>query len=293
MRRRDILSHEEIVKLTQAAVLAGISKIRLTGGEPMVRKGMLGLCRRLSEIEGLDGIAMTTNGILLENMAEDIFKAGVRRINVSLDSLNRKRFEKITGFDGLPRVMAGIERAEILGISPIKINTVVMRGINDGEIEDFVRLTVNKPYHVRFIELMPTEGWASDDHASRFISSEDTWKKIKEMGDVQILPSTDSYGPAKLFALKGAKGKIGLITPMSQHFCGDCNRMRLTADGKLRTCLFSKKEIDIKNPLRKGASLVQLSEVFKTAAFEKPLGHRLNENTDWITNGRPMRAIGG
>ncbi len=293
MRRRDILSHEEIVKLTQAAVLAGISKIRLTGGEPMVRKGMLGLCRRLSEIEGLDGIAMTTNGILLENMAEDIFKAGVRRINVSLDSLNRTRFEKITGFDGLPRVMAGIERAEILGISPIKINTVVMRGINDGEIEDFVRLTVNKPYHVRFIELMPTEGWASDDHASRFISSEDTWKKIKEMGDVQILPSIDSYGPAKLFALKGAKGKIGLITPMSQHFCGDCNRMRLTADGKLRTCLFSKKEIDIKNPLRKGASLLQLSEVFKTAAFEKPLGHRLNENTDWITNGRPMHAIGG
>lgn len=293
LKRRDILSHEEILKLTQAAVLAGISKIRLTGGEPMVRKGMLELCRNLSEIEGLDGIALTTNGILLEKMAKDLFEAGIGRINVSLDSLNRQRFKKITGFDGLQQVMAGIEKAETLGMFPIKINTVVMRGVNDDEIEDFVRLTVNKPYHVRFIELMPTKGWASHDHASRFISSDETWKKIKKMGQVQILPSTDSYGPAKLFALKGAKGKIGLITPMSQHFCGDCNRMRLTADGKLRTCLFSNSEIDIKDRLRKGASLLQLSEVFKSAAFEKPLGHRLNENTDGVTQERSMQAIGG
>lgn len=293
LRRRDILSHEEIVLLSEAAVSAGISKIRLTGGEPMVRKGVMALCRRLSAIEGLDGMALTTNGMLLEKRASELSAAGIKRINVSLDSLNRKRFFKITGVDGLPQVLAGIEKAEALGMSPIKINTVVMRGINDDEIADFVRLTVDNPYHVRFIELMPTEGWAAADHASRFISSEAIARKIEEVGPVRTLPSTDSYGPAKLFALEGAKGKIGLITPMSQHFCGECNRIRLTADGKLRTCLFSKEEIDIKRSLRSGASPSQLVEIFRNAAREKPLGHRLNERTGRITNGRPMHAIGG
>jgi cyclic pyranopterin phosphate synthase len=208
LKRRDILSHEEILKLTQAAVLAGISKIRLTGGEPMVRKGMLELCRNLSEIEGLDGIALTTNGILLEKMAKDLFEAGIGRINVSLDSLNRQRFEKITGFDGLPQVMAGIDQAETLGMFPIKINTVVMRGVNDGEIEDFVRLTVNKPYHVRFIELMPTKGWASQDHASRFISSDETWKKIKKWGRFKFFLQPILMDRQSSLPLKVQKGKL-------------------------------------------------------------------------------------
>ncbi len=292
LRRKEILSHEEIVRLAEAAVSAGISKIRLTGGEPMVRKGMMGLCRRLSAIEGLEGMALTTNGMLLEQRASDLFAAGIRRINVSLDSLNRKRFFEITGVDGLPQVLAGIERTETLGMAPIKINTVVMRGINDDEIADFARLTLDKPYHVRFIELMPTEGWATDAHAGRFMSSSAIAEKIEEIGPIQTLPATDSYGPAKLYALTGAKGKIGLITAMSQHFCDACNRIRLTADGKLRTCLFSKEEIDVKTPLRQGATPFELSELFKKAVFKKPLSHNLKRSRA-ESNGRPMHAIGG
>ena len=247
----------------------------------------------LAEIGGLKSLALTTNGIYLEEMAEPLFKAGVRRINISLDTLRPERFEKITGYNWLPRVLAGIKRAEQIGMHPIKINTVVMRGINDDEIEDLARLTLDKPYHVRFIELMPTDSSAYGNYESLFIPVEEFMKKIHQIDRVQVEPLTDSYGPARLCRLPGAAGKIGFIAPISWHFCGSCNRLRLTADGKIKTCLFSREEIDIKTPLRTGATKNDIINIFRQAVAAKPSGHHLNAKDYQNACQRTMRAIGG
>jgi cyclic pyranopterin phosphate synthase len=279
--------------VVEGAALAGITKIRITGGEPLVRNGVVTFCKMLSRIEGIKSLALTTNGVLLEETAQALFDAGVSRVNVSLDTLNPEKYQKITGQRLISRVLAGIQRSEEVGMQPIKINTVVMRGINDDEIEDFARLTIDKPYHVRFIELMPTEGWALSDHESLFVPVEEMMKKIKKIGDVQIGSASDTYGPAKVCSLPGAKGKVGFIAPLSWHFCSVCNRMRLTADGKLRACLFSKDETDIKGAIRGGASLAELASIFKQAATAKPPGHRLYQTNEQSDPGRAMRAIGG
>ncbi len=291
--RSEILSYEEILNVTKAAVMAGITKIRITGGEPLVRKDLVQFCTMLAEIDGIKSLALTTNGVLLEEMAASLFDAGLQRINVSLDTLKPERFKKITGRDLFYRVRSGIERAEEIGFYPIKINTVVMRGINDDEIEDFASLTINKPYHVRFIELMPTDGWALGDHESLFVPIEAVVKKITQIGEVQIQSATDSYGPARLCMFPGAKGKVGFIAPLSWHFCGSCNRLRLTSDGELRACLFSKEEIDLKTPLRTGASLAEIAGIFKQTAKVKPKGHSLNDVNVQRDFGKAMRAIGG
>lgn len=293
MSHREILRYEEILQVVEAAVLAGISKVRITGGEPLLRKDMVGLCRMLADIEGLKNLALTTNGVFLEELALPLFDAGVRRINVSLDTLIPERFEKITGRDRIKRVLAGIERAEAVGFSPIKINTVVMRGINDDEIEDFARLTFEKPYHVRFIELMPTNGRSPKSHAALFVPVKEIVKKVKNVGDLCLEHETESSGPARMCNLNGGIGKVGFITPMSRHFCGACNRLRLTAEGKLRTCLFSETEIDIKEPLRAGVSVAKLIDTFKLAINQKPLNHNLNETYYQNNFGRAMHAIGG
>jgi cyclic pyranopterin phosphate synthase len=247
----------------------------------------------LSEIKGLKSLALTTNGIYLEEMAEPLFKAGVRRINISLDTLRPQRFEKITGYNRLSRVLAGIKRAEDIGMHPIKINTVVMRGINDDEIEDLARLTLDKPYHVRFIELMPTDSSAYGDYESLFTPVEEFMKKLHRIDRVQIEPTTDSYGPARLCKLPGAVGKVGFIAPISWHFCGSCNRLRMTADGKIKTCLFSQEEIDIKTALRTGVTQNDIIDIFGQAVAEKPSGHHLNAKDHQNACGRAMRAIGG
>ncbi len=293
LERSEILSYEEILKFVKAAASMGITKIRITGGEPLVRKGVVEFCRMLSAIDGLKSLALTTNGIYLEDMAEPLFRAGIRRINISLDTLKPKRFEKITGYNRLARVLAGIRQSEEVGMHPIKINTVVMRGINDDEIEDLARLTLDKPYHVRFIELMPTNSAAYGDYESLYMPVEEIMKKINRIDRIQIEPATDSYGPARLGKFQGAAGKIGFIAPISRHFCGSCNRLRLTADGKIKTCLFSQKEIDIKGPLRGGANEEEIIGILRRAVFEKPSGHRLDAKDPQNTCGRAMRAIGG
>jgi len=289
----EILSYEEIVKVAEAAVLSGVSKVRITGGEPLLRREMIGLCRMLANIHDLKSLALTTNGILLKDMAKPLFDAGVRRINVSLDTLKPERFRKITGRDLLSSVLAGIKKAEEVGLHPIKINTVVMRGINDDEVEELACLTLKKPYHVRFIELMPTDGWTNEDHESLFVPVEEIVKLIKHIGVSHLDPTADSFGPARLSTLPGGKGKVGFIAPMTRHFCGSCNRLRLTADGKLRACLFSKEEIDIKGPLRSGASMEELAGIFRTAAAGKPAGHYLQKTDGRKVFGRAMHAIGG
>jgi cyclic pyranopterin phosphate synthase len=293
LERSEILTYEELLNVTRAAATVGITKIRITGGEPLVRNGVVEFCRMLSEIDGLKSLALTTNGIYLEEMAEPLFNAGVRRINISLDTLRPERFEKITGYNWLSRVLAGIKRAEQIGMHPIKINTVVMRGINDDEIEDLARLTLDKLYHVRFIELMPTNSSAYGDYESLYIPVEEIMKKISQIDRVQIEPATDSYGPARLCKLPGAVGKVGFIAPISWHFCGSCNRLRLTADGKIKTCLFSREEIDIKTPLRTGATQNDIINIFRQAVTEKPLGHHLNAKNHQNACQRTMRTIGG
>ena len=293
LERSEILTYEEMLKVARAAATIGITKIRITGGEPLVRKGVVDFCRMLSGIDGLKSLALTTNGIYLAEMAESLFKAGVRRINISLDTLRPERFEKITGYDWLPRVLDGIRRAEQIGMHPIKINTVVMRGINDDEIEDLARLTLDKPYHVRFIELMPTDSSAFGNYESLFIPVEEFMKKIDQIERVQIEPATDSYGPARLCRLPGAAGKVGFIAPISWHFCGSCNRLRLTADGKIKTCLFSRQEIDLKTALRTGATQNDIINIFRQAVAAKPSGHHLNAKKHQTACQRAMHAIGG
>ena len=289
----EILSYEEIVAITQAAVQAGISKVRITGGEPLVRKEMVGLCRMLAGIEGMDSLALTTNGVHLFELAQPLREAGVKRINVSLDTLRPERFKRITGRNLLSRVLDGIKRAEELGLSPVKINMVVMRGINDDEVEDIARLTLEKPYHVRFIELMPTEGWIFGNHESLFLPMEEIVKRVKRIGGLHLEHKKESFGPARLCSVTGGVGKVGFISPVSRHFCGSCNRLRLTADGKLRNCLFSEKEIDIKGPLRAGASTEELTRIFRQAAQTKPRRHALKDNDAHQELGRAMHAIGG
>jgi len=292
MSHREILRYEEILRAVEAAVLAGISKVRITGGEPLLRKDMVELCRMLANIEGLESLAITTNGVFLEEWALPLFDAGVRRINVSLDTLIPGRYKKITGRNYLHCVLKGIERAEAVGFSPIKINTVVMRGVNDDEIKNFVRLTFEKPYHVRFIELMPTNGRSSESQASLFVPVEEIVKQVKSVGDLCLEHETESFGPARMCNLKEGVGKVGFITPMSRHFCNACNRLRLTAEGKLRTCLFSETEIDIKGPLRAGASTEKLTDIVRRAVKEKPQRHDLINNRGEVA-GRAMYAIGG
>jgi cyclic pyranopterin phosphate synthase len=289
----EILSHEEIVRIVNGAVLAGISKVRITGGEPLMRKGVVELCRMLSGIEGLESLTLTTNGVRLQELAPQLHDAGVQRVNVSLDTLRPERFRKITGYDFLSQVLAGISMAEEVGLHPVKINTVVMRGINDDEIEDFARLTLKKSYQVRFIELMPTNGCGSGDYESLFMPVEEIVRVVKRVGELSLEPAVDSLGPARLCSLPEGLGKVGFIAPLSWHFCGSCNRLRLTADGNLRTCLFSEKELAIKRPLRAGASIEELADIFRLAATQKPHGHSLDRTDIEKHFGRDMQAIGG
>ncbi len=277
LKYREILTYEEIVTLAEAAVTAGITKIRLTGGEPLIRNGVVDLCDMLTEINGLESLSLTTNGIRLQALAKPLAMAGVKRINVSLDSLKRNQFTQITGQDRLTDVLAGIEAAEAVGMDPIKINTVVMRGVNDDEIAELAALTFNKPYHVRFIELMPFQHTSCGDFERLHVPVGEIIQKIPGIDRAQINSSLDNSGPARLCSLPGAKGKIGFIAPMSWHFCGSCNRLRLTADGKIRSCLFSNVELDIKTLLWRNASRKELIKFFTSAVKHKPRRHQLNE----------------
>jgi cyclic pyranopterin phosphate synthase len=276
MSHDNILRYEEILRIVELSIQKGIHKVRLTGGEPLVRKGFTGFIKRLSRIEGLKEITLTTNGVLLKEFAADIKNSGIHRINISLDSLKRERFSQITGSDLFDKVWEGILEAERVGFDPIKINMVAMRGINDDEIGDFARLTLEKPYHVRFIENMPVgrnNGWRID----RFISALEIYNLIQKIGPLTPILKRDPLdGPAQRFVLDGARGEVGLIGALSNHFCDICNRLRLTADGHLRGCLFSDHEIDIKTALREGKGDAEILNLLEKAIREKPESHNLD-----------------
>jgi cyclic pyranopterin phosphate synthase len=286
-----ILSYEEMLHLVKLSVLRGIRKIRLTGGEPLVRKGFISFLERLYGLEGVDEITLTTNGVLLKDYAEDLRKCGICRVNISLDSLKPETFFRITGRDYYAKVWEGIQEAERVGFNPIKINVVVIRGVNDDEILDFARLTFEKPYHIRFIEFMPV-GEKSAWTYERFIPGDEILDQIRTLGKVQSVEKNSMDGPAERYKLEGAQGELGLIAALSSHFCHRCNRMRLTAEGHLRGCLFSDQEIDLKTPLRQGRADAYLLELLRMAVETKPDGHGLIKSAPRKCI-RQMSSIGG
>jgi len=287
----EILTYEEILRIVRVFAMEGISKVRLTGGEPLVRKGMVDFISHLSHIEEIKDLSLTTNGILLKEFAQDLKKAGLKRINISLDSLKKERFCQITRRDGFERVWAGIEEASKVGLSPIKINVVAIQGLNEDEIESFAQLTLRLPLHIRYIEYMPSgngERWEKRD----ILTIPQIKDRLEKIGELIPIPSSEWDGPAKRFRMEGALGEIGLIGPVSSHFCEDCNRLRLTPDGKIRTCLFSDEEIDVKELLRNGGSEQDLKEQLLVALKKKPERHSINTH-QFKKCQRNMSAIGG
>jgi len=287
MSHGDILSYEEIYAIAEAAAQLGIKKVRITGGEPLVRAGLPKLVQMLAQIDAIDDISLTTNGILLTRYAAELKSAGLRRVNVSMDTLKSDRFKYITRGGNLGEVLEGIETAKSVGLNPTKINVVVMSGINDDELLDFAAKTVTEEWHVRFIEHMP---FTEDTTNSSFVSVEEMRQRLAVLGKLEPC-SFKGNGPAKYFRLPQAKGTIGFITPVSEHFCFHCNRLRLTADGKLRPCLLSDEEIDLRQPLRSGISSANLKRLIKKAVASKPLRHRLAEGR--VPQDRPFSQVGG
>ena len=260
LRRTEILDYEEVAEIVRVMAGMGLKRLRLTGGEPLVRKDLPHLVAMLASIPGIEDIALSTNAVLLAPMARSLKDAGITRVNISLDTLREDRADRIARRRGtLPRVLRGLDAAEAVGFEPIKINVVLMRGENDDEVADFAELSRDRPLHVRFIEVMPT-GSNLELSASSFLSCDEALAAIAEVDALEPVPGPPGNGPATYFSFSGAQGTIGVITPMSHNFCGRCNRMRLTADGQLRPCLFGTIETPLRDPLRRGEDLRPLVE---------------------------------
>jgi cyclic pyranopterin phosphate synthase len=268
----EILRYEEILTIIRIARDMGIRKVRITGGEPLVRRGVLDFVSRLARMDGIEDVGLTTNGVLLASMARDLRAAGLTRINISLDSMRRETFKQITGSDNLEAVLEGISCALREGFDPVKINVVLLEGINEADIPAFARLTLDRHVDVRFIERMPFGAEPTPRSPGSF-SAESALEKIRqEVGEPQPVDRDLRGGPATMFKLPGAMGRIGIIDPVSGHFCGTCNRLRLTARGTLRPCLLGPLEIDIKTALRSGAPVETLTEIIRRAVLAKPVG---------------------
>jgi cyclic pyranopterin phosphate synthase len=286
-----LLTFEEILRVARVFSTLGISKIRLTGGEPLVRKDVVDLIRRLAEIPGVEDLSLTTNGVLLDPFAKRLAEAGLRRINVSLDTLRPERFHTVTCRDAFHQVWAGIEKSLEVGLDPVKLNVVAMRGFNEDEITDFARLTMERPFHVRFIEYMPSgerQAWLPED----VLTIDRIRVEIEHLAPLVEDDRRGHNGPAVNYRLDGALGRIGFISPVSRHFCESCNRLRLTSDGKLRPCLFSDQEIDLRSYLRGGCDDEKLVEFLGAALRGKPRGHAINTHF-FKKCQRNMSAIGG
>lgn len=286
----ELLQDDELVLLIEIAAELGVEKIRLTGGEPTVRPRITGLVRRIAAVPGIRDLAMTTNGMLLESLAAPLAEAGLTRLNVSLDTLDHAKFQRITRGGHVGRVLAGIERAEAAGLLPIKINTVVVRGFNDEDVADLAALTMERPWEVRFIEVMPFGKVAGVADAGIVTTDEIRARIEAALGPMEPLDLSGS-APARTYRLARAEGSIGLISPVSEPFCARCGRIRLTADGKLRLCLLRDDEEDLLTPIRRGASRDEMKALFAAAAYRRPFGHALAEKL--YPESRVMIQIGG
>jgi GTP 3',8-cyclase len=285
---QEVLSYEELYGIARAAVSLGIEKIRVTGGEPLVRKGIVPFLSELSAIPGLRQLVLTSNGLLLEEMASDLRAAGVQRLNISLDSLDPVKFCAITRVGDLKRVLAGIAAAERAGF-PVKINMVVMRGVNDDEIDAIASLAIDRPYTVRFIEYMPSS--REDRWQSLVVSGREIMERLSARFPLQPVERAELAGPAKEYRIAGAAGTLGIITPVTGHFCADCNRIRVTSTGKAKSCLFSGDELDLK-PFLAEADAGLLEDALRSIVLGKPGRHELSAKS---ANHTPfaMSAIGG
>jgi cyclic pyranopterin phosphate synthase len=290
--RQEILSFEEITRLVGALARLGVDEVRLTGGEPLVRRDLPVLVGMLSAIDGVRDLSLTTNGVLLDRLAGPLVEAGLQRLNVSLDSLNHVRFAEITRRDALDAVLRGLDEAERYPeLRPIKINCVAVKGFTETEVPALAELARRKPYVVRFIEFMPLdadEAWREDDVLT---GAEIRAIIEKEHGPLVELPAKAS-STARRFRFADGAGEIGFVNPVSEPFCSSCDRIRVTADGQLRTCLFSRREWDLKTPLREGASDDELAEVLRFAVRHKELKHRIND-PGFVRASRSMSQIGG
>ena len=294
----EILTYEEIVAVVRAAAALGIRKVRLTGGEPLVRPHVERLVEMVAAVPGIQDVSLTTNAVLLDRHAGALSRAGLRRVNVSLDTLRADRFERITRFGSIADVWRGLEAAEREGLTPIKLNAVVVRGMNDDELADFAALTQTHAWHVRFIELMPVsnEGdWGEHlpPPGNRLVTTQEMQARLSAdfrvpglFSESLALTGVTGNGPARVFRLPAALGTLGFISPVSQHFCPTCNRLRLTADGKLRPCLLAEGEVDVIGALRAGASEGDVQALLLRAVEHKPERHQLDDGL------APARSIG-
>ena len=277
LKRESLLSYEEIASVLRTLAGMGLEKVRITGGEPLVRKDLPRLVEMVAAIPGIVDISLSTNAVLLGDQAQALRDAGISRVNVSLDSLQEDRVDAIARRPGsFGRIMEGLDAAEAVGFDPIKINVVLIGGQNDDEIEDFALITRDRPWHIRFIELMPT-GSNLDLSADNFVSCQEALARIRRMGSIEPVDGPAGNGPATYFRFPGAAGTVGVITPMSHNYCDRCNRMRLTADGQLRPCLFGSIQTNLRDPLRAGEDLVPLIE--ETLRI-KPERHYLIQGSD-------------
>ncbi|HEX6746862.1 MAG TPA: GTP 3',8-cyclase MoaA [Longimicrobium sp.] len=291
LRRDQLLSYEEIAEVVRVMAGMGLRKVRITGGEPLVRRDLPSLVRQIRAVDGIVDVALSTNAVLLTEMADELRAAGVDRLNVSLDSLRPERIDAIARRPGSAEaILRGLDAAERAGFAPIKINCVVMRGRNDDEVADFAAVTRERPWHVRFIEVMPTGdnlGVSRDE----FVSSDEVLERVRGIGALEPVAGPPGNGPARYFAFPGAAGTVGVITPMSHNYCGTCNRMRLTADGQLRPCLFGSIQTNLRDPLRRGEPIEPL--VRHTLRI-KPERHWLVQGSDEGSGGLlALSQVGG
>lgn len=291
LRREEILSYEEIAEIVRAAASVGVTGVRLTGGEPLVRRDLERLVAAIAGVPGIEDVSLSTNGLLLETQLDGLVAAGLRRINFSLDTLRPARFEAIARRPGLDAVLRGIEAAARAGLAPLKLNCVVMRGQNDDELADFAALTRELPIFVRFIEVMPVHenvGLQRD----AYVSADEILTRLGSIGELRPVPGPAGNGPARYFSFPGAPGAVGVISPLSHDYCERCNRVRLTADGRLRLCLFGDHALDLRSPLRAGAGTRALADMLRSAMLIKPQRHhlRLGETSSRM---RAFSEIGG
>jgi cyclic pyranopterin phosphate synthase len=287
----EMMQDEELFLLVRLFATLGFDKIRLTGGEPTVRAHIVDVVREIAATAGIRSLSMTTNGLLLSKLARPLKEAGLQRVNVSVDTLNPARFKELTRWGSLDKVWDGIMQAETAGLTPIKINSVVVRGMNDCDVVEMARLTYEHPWQVRFIEMMPFAG-ATELQQKQVITAKEIHQRIcSSLGPLQPVHEGELDGEARIYRLGGALGEVGFISSVSLPFCASCSRARLTADGKLRLCLLREKELDLLTPLRHGASLEDLRRLIVESIWQKPWGHGLAEGE--VPLNRMMSEIGG
>ncbi|HZR18180.1 MAG TPA: GTP 3',8-cyclase MoaA [Verrucomicrobiae bacterium] len=289
--KSNLLTFEEIERLVKIAVELGIEKIRLTGGEPLLRHDVEKLVNRIAAIPGILDLAMTTNGFLFRQKAQSLRQAGLRRLSFSLDSLNRENFKKITGRDGLESVLESIGLAQQLGFHPVKVNAVVIRGLNDHEIEDLAQFGHERALTMRFIEFMPLDSaraWLKE----LVVPGRELLARLRDRFELHPIRDGNASSTAKRWAFADGRGEVGIISPVSEPFCGHCNRIRLTADGKIRTCLFSVIEHDLRSRMRAGADDNELKQWLISVVLQKEARHHIGE-PDFVPASRSMSCIGG